>query len=805
MLLGFASSAAAIETASVCVVPEGVNVQANIPSTWKVNEEGILVSDIHRNYGSAVASFVNSSNQDLCCSFWWSVSSEVNSDRLGFSCDGSQFTEISGEWRNGGELYYQLITCYVKAGSSVYFRYVKDGSSSKGDDCGYIKGIEFSLAESDASDAKFAFSFATDVTKNDATVLGYYGDEKNVIVPSSVVRNGTTYQVKTIAYNAFGKNENISSVQIQSGITTIDYYAFQQCTNLVSVEIPNSVTSLGQYAFEGCTRLENVNIPNTLRTIDSYVFSGCKSLKNVNIPSSVRTIASRAFYECSGITSLNFPSTLITLEPFAFGYCTGIKSLYIPRTLYDIRDNPFVGCSGIESIVLESGNRYFDSRNNCNAIIYTAGNVLVCGCKNTIIPQGVELLDVNAFGGCTGLTSINLPTSVKGVSFNAFENCTGLKSASMPSVKTLGQRAFSNCISLESVEMTESLGAIGPNVFYNCSSLRNITIPNSVVTIGAYAFASCKSLTSITIPESVYSLEGDVFAGCSNLKYIEIKGRIIDMTSAAFRDCGSLSCVTLGCPDVIPIMYNSNFDAGYAFGLPTNFSNCTLFVPKGSEEAYRAATGWKQFGSVNTIAEQADYGLFVSKEGCGHAGHQMALQVEMNNVEPVSFWQADVVLPEGFKLANATDAIRLNEERIAGTDISVRYNVLEDGTVRIVASSRTGNAFVGSEGWVASLAIEAPYDAKPGDYFAEFRNVNFIDPMKQSFGVSKYISKFSIIPNAPGDVNADGAIDEDDVRGIAGFIVNKPLEDCSSIAADIDSNGIINIIDCVKEVNNILK
>ena len=57
-------------------------------------------------------------------------------------------------------------------------------------------------------------------------------------------------------------------------------------------------------------------------------------------------------------------------------------------------------CSGLDSITVESGNIVYDSRDNCNAIIETATNTLLRGCKNTIIPHSVTSIGDNAFRGC---------------------------------------------------------------------------------------------------------------------------------------------------------------------------------------------------------------------------------------------------------------------------------------------------------------------------------------------------------------------------------------------------------------------
>lgn len=791
----------------IFTAPEGVSIEVYNSKyyPWTVNSDGVLMSNMHSDEGATSVSFKNTSDRDLCCSFEWSVSSQGDCDNITFACDGNFTQTLSGNLYYRGSLVYMTIFCYVRAGEALEFTYYKDEFGSSGDDAGYVKNIVFSFPDENDTYPELGFSLPLLSTAKTAAINGYYGIGGELVIPKTIVRGGTVYTVNSIKDDSFRENENITSAVIEANVSELGVHAFYGCSNLASVEMSNSITTVGTGVFERCAKLESVNMSNRLTSISNLMFEGCTSLKSIDIPSSVKTIGNSAFQNCRSLQSVDIPASVTAIDYFAFDRCENLKSVFLPSSVNAIMGNVFSRCGNVESMVVDAANTSYDSRNGCNAIIEKSSSVLVSGCKNTVVPSDVVGLGSYAFYGCTGLTSLELPTSVFGISYNAFQDCVNLKSISLPSVVTLGSYTFYNCSSLETIELGETLRGIGPNAFFGCSSLATVSLPSSLQSIDSYAFGYCKSLTSITLPSSVKSLPADLFSYCEKLKYVTIEGELNDVESSTFRNCRSLSSVVLKSSNIAYLKSGSSFTTGYTSGHYTPFSNCTLFVPKGSEEAYRSATGWKQFGSVNTIAEQADYGLFVSKEGCGHAGHQMALQVEMNNVGPVSLWQADVVLPEGFKLANVEDAIKLNAERTEDTDISIRYNVLEDGTVRIVASSRTGNAFVGSEGWVASLAIEAPYDAKPGDYFAEFRNVNFIDPMKQSFGVSKYISKFSVIPNAPGDVNADGAIDEDDVRGIAGFIVNKPLVNCSRTAADIDSDGIINILDCVKEVNNILK
>lgn len=77
-------------------------------------------------------------------------------------------------------------------------------------------------------------------------------------------------------------------------------------------------------------------------------------------------------------------------------------------------------CPNLTNISVENGNTVYDSRDNCNAIIKTATNTLVVGCKNTVIPNSITSIGRNAFDGCTELTSIEIPNSVTSIGIYAF-------------------------------------------------------------------------------------------------------------------------------------------------------------------------------------------------------------------------------------------------------------------------------------------------------------------------------------------------------------------------------------------------
>ena len=294
--------------------------------------------------------------------------------------------------------------------------------------------------------------------------------------------------VAGIGNYAFAGCNNLTSVTIPSGVTSIGDGTFRNCNNLTSVTIPSSVTSIGNDTFAGCYGLTSVTIPEGVTTIGEWAFSYCYALPSVTIPSNVTSIGNYAFYACSGLTSVSIPSSVTSIGNNAFSNCS-LTSVTIPSNVTSIGFSPF-GCPGLTSISVESGNSVYDSRNNCNAIIETATNTLIQGCKNTIFPEGVTSIGNGAFSGCTSLTSVTIPTSVTSIGSSAFNSCTSLTSVTIPEgVTSIGNAAFNYCISLTSV-----------------------TIPSSVTSIDNYAFFDCTGLTTVTsLIKEPFTIEENVF------------------------------------------------------------------------------------------------------------------------------------------------------------------------------------------------------------------------------------------------------------------------------------------------------
>ena len=436
-------------------------------------------------------------------------------------------------------------------------------------------------------------------------------------ITSIIISDGVT----NIGAGAFRGCSNLTSVAISNSVTSIEDFAFGWCSGMTSITIPNSVTSIVNGAFRGCAGLTSIvvekgntiydsrdNCNAIIETASNTLVVGCK---NTIIPNSVTTIGKYAFNGCSGMTSLEIPYSVTSIENQAFSNCSGLTSVTIPNSVTSIKNGAFGGCVNLTSIVVENGNTIYDSRNNCNAIIETASNTLVVGCRNTIIPNSVISIGNSAYSGCSNMTSITIPNSITSIGVYAFNGCSGLTSIDIPSsVKSIGGGAFYGCSGLTSINIPNSVTSIGVSAFSYCSGLTSIEIPNSVTSIENGTFYGCTGLTRITIPNNITSIGNQAFVECSGLTSIEIPNSVKSIGEYAFVDCVSLTSVT------IPNSITSIGD--YAFALCTGLTSVTceaiipptcgenvfyevdksipLYVPAGSVDDYRNASQWSDFG-----------------------------------------------------------------------------------------------------------------------------------------------------------------------------------------------------------------
>ena len=208
------------------------------------------------------------------------------------------------------------------------------------------------------------------------------------------------------------------------------------------------------------------------------------------------------------------------------------------------------------------------------------------------IPSGVTSIGISAFGYCSGLTSLTLPSSVTEIGNFAFIDCSGLTSLTLPSsVTSIGWGAFYGCSRLTSLNIPSGVTKIGKSAFQGCSGLTSLTIPSSVTSIGKNAFNGCSGLTSLTLPSGVTEIDWYAFKGCSRLTTLTIPSSVTWIGLEAFSGCSGLTSIYVY-PENLPELGTDIFTG-------CNAQNCTVYVPKGTYDAYKSS----KFGYFENIVE----------------------------------------------------------------------------------------------------------------------------------------------------------------------------------------------------------
>ena len=375
--------------------------------------------------------------------------------------------------------------------------------------------------------------------------------------------------------NAFGANivsntyENCKGIiKFDAPVTWIGNVAFYNCSNIATVTIGDSVTTIGDHAFGGCSSLTSVTIGDSVTTIGDYAFDGCSSLTGVTVPDSVTAIGHNAFGGCSSLTSVTIPDS-VTL----------------------IVGSPFFNCSSLQ----EFNGKFASEDGRCLVINGVLRSFAPAGITGYTIPDSITTIGRDAFSGCSSLTSLTIGDSVTEIGVEAFSGCSSLTSLTIgDSVTTIGDYAFMFCSSLTSINIPDSVTTIGVEAFSGCGSLTSVTIGDSVTTIGDYAFMFCSSLTSINIPDSVTTIGEGAFLFCTSLTGITISDSVTTIGDGAFYACSSLTsvyCKPTTPPDIT--LYNNKWSA-----FDKSAAGCTIYVPNGSVNAYKSASGWKEYADA---------------------------------------------------------------------------------------------------------------------------------------------------------------------------------------------------------------
>ncbi len=276
----------------------------------------------------------------------------------------------------------------------------------------------------------------------------------NILIPSSITYNETTYKV-----------------------IRVGDYAFYHCNKLTSITLPEGIESIGSMAFCECRKLGSITIPNSVTKIEFRAFWGCSSLKEISIPKSVIEIGGESFEETPWYQSLQ--DTMVYINDMLYKYRgsnrlnTPIKVKFKPNTK-SISDFAFAGYKSLDSIA---------------------------------IPESVSKLGVAAFWHAN-IRWVDIPDAVECIPFKCFA-ITWLASVTIPkNVKSIGERAFAYCLFLKSVTLPASLTEIGNFAFLGCENLVELRYEGSMTQWNN--IKKCQFWNRYVPATVVYCIDGEI-------------------------------------------------------------------------------------------------------------------------------------------------------------------------------------------------------------------------------------------------------------------------------------------------------
>lgn len=486
-----------------------------------------------------------------------------------------------------------------------------------------------------------------------ASIGGYIGTSRDVIIPSSVMVDGSDILVTEIYQKAF-YGSSCYTFAIPDTVIAIGDYAFYDCWGLREAVIGENsgLVSVGTYAFYDSGWFKSFYLPAGVTTIEEYAFSECQSLtlycaasakpsgwsNRWNIDN--RPVVWNSYFGVNGDAPEGFlygickdadgdlyatltgysgdslelviPSSIVfdgadipvtAIGDDAFRNYDSLTSVYIPNGIITVGDTAFSGCPSLviycEDSSAPSG---WSSTWSSNRPVVWSSYCGVNGVTEDYIRYGVSI-DENGekyvtITGCSReeQSRLHIPSTIE------------VEGEALPVTKIANRAFAARSISTDSLEIPDSVTSIGDYAFYDCTFSRDRVSfgeQSELTEIGDSAFER-SSISSITIPDGVTSIGDSAFSGCGNLGYVSIgdDSALNSIGSEVFSECGLLTSFTI--PDgVVSIGARAFEDCASLAEININ-SSCRLSAIE--EETFykcRSLTSFEIPDGVTFIGERA--------------------------------------------------------------------------------------------------------------------------------------------------------------------------------------------------------
>ena len=483
---------------------------------------------------------------------------------------------------------------------------------------------------------------------------------------SSYTVDGYTYDLAEVTYNACESNSNLKTVDLSrlSHLREIWDYAFKGCSALTTIKL-NSSTSLGirTEAFANCTSLTTLNLPSNVYDIYGSAVNGCSNLKTITVstlnkhlcdvngivyskdktelvrcppghnttifnhssfPSTLKKIGLRAFATCKKIQMIHIPYGVKTIE-MCFQECTGLTTLQIPSSATDfgyamwgdipnltyfyynfstppsgMPYGPYSSAPRITLYVPDEAIEAYKKATYWSTWKYIKGgaydvttNDAVETLRYTIHSNKAETINGNSYAGRAMLVYAPDPT-VYSQTYAVPDHVT-LANGKKYAVTAINSNVCSGGMRASAtLTLGANVDSIFSNAFRGKTMLKELKLNSKLTYIGVNAFYDCRIANDLALPYGFKILSSGAFYN-NSFKHFLIPGSLISLANTCLARNNNLEELVINDP------FWANYTTWDLTKIPTS---CKLYVPVGSEEAYKKNEKW---GKLNVMEGSYDF------------------------------------------------------------------------------------------------------------------------------------------------------------------------------------------------------
>lgn len=325
-----------------------------------------------------------------------------------------------------------------------------------------------------------------------------------------------------------------------------------------------------------------INVPATVTdpegetfavtAINDYTFRGATNLTELNLPVSVTSFGGEAIEGCMNLKRLDLHNTLTHTGWLAFAR-SGLEEVTIPTKIDEWDMCAFQECEYLTKVTFREGSE-------------------------------TEILPARMFWGCTALRTITLPNSIKEIGEGTFSGCMALVHIDLPaSLEKMTGRMFHAC-SIRDLYIPASVSLIEGDVLLGCNSLTKLTVDpanklydsrdncNAVIrTADNTLIAGC---SASVIPATVDSIGWGAFDEIETMQSITLPANLKKIAEGGLMNLNGLSIIKSEIQNPTGVLSEYSIDSWYG----DFFDRVTLYVPAGTADAYKVATGWSKFKNI---------------------------------------------------------------------------------------------------------------------------------------------------------------------------------------------------------------